>query len=87
MRGPPGDGPPGTRREVWRRWTGIEPAWPGYRATSVLKTAVPTRNTDTSGRYYSGGPRGECRLGEGPDLVSLVTGEFAFRSEDAWAHP
>ena len=33
---------------MWRRRTGIEPAWPGCPATSVLKTAGATRHPDAS---------------------------------------
>ena len=34
---------------VWRRRTGIEPAWPGYRATPVLKTGRGTSHLNASG--------------------------------------
>ncbi len=37
-----------------RRWTGIEPAWPSYSATSVLKTAGATRRPHTSADKCSG---------------------------------
>ncbi|MEN3304421.1 MAG: hypothetical protein V7603_623 [Micromonosporaceae bacterium] len=37
-----------TDRSGWRRRTGIEPAWPRYSATSVLKTAEATRRPHAS---------------------------------------
>src|SRR5512134_1255283 len=40
-------GPVGPGR-MWRRRTGIEPAWELVAPTSVLKTAGPTRNPDAS---------------------------------------
>jgi len=41
-----------------RRWTGIEPARELVAPSSVLKTAGPTRNPDTSGIEDSGAGRG-----------------------------
>ena len=42
----------GRRWMVWRRWTGIEPAYEGSPRTPALKAGEPTRRSDTSTSDY-----------------------------------
>ena len=69
VRRPPHDGGHcrTTIAEVWRRWTGIEPAGRGSPVPPALKAGEPTRRSDTSAGDPTGprSPSGRLRPPEG----------------------